>query len=103
MMWRPFAVILAIDCWCSSMCQAGTYSRMPVPHCDSCFCFDFWLLSLWLALLLVLLCLLSLMSHCLLCFFCLKPKSIPCVFAVLQLSEFVDHLTGLVSNTSKSS
>ena len=32
----------------------------------------------------------------------LKPKSIPCVFAVLQLSEFVDHLTGLVSNTSKS-
>ena len=41
-----------------------------------------------------------------------KPKSIRCVFAVLQLSkhqhsgylvEFVDHLTGLASNTSKSS
>ena len=42
----------------------------------------------------------------------LKPKSIRCVFAVLQLSkhqhsgyfvEFVDHLTGLVSHTNKSS
>ena len=32
-----------------------------------------------------------------------KAEIYPCVFAVLQLSEFVDHLTGLVSNTSNSS